>query len=337
MEDFYSMEDFYKVDKIDAHIHLNSAKTELFEIALENKFKLIAIKTDVPFFPSLSKQQEFIDLAYRQYKEGVYFLTTFSLENWGSENWLGQTLENLKVDFANGALGVKVWKNIGMSLKNSDNQFIMIDDDHFNPVVKYIIQQNKVILGHLGEPKNCWLPLQNMTVKNDQEYFKEHPEFHMYLHPEYPSYDAQIEARDNLLQKNPKLQFIGAHLGSLEWSIDELSKHLENYPNMAVDVADRICHFQYQSKRNRDLVRDFFIKYQDRIIYATDFIVDSSIDTNVKDIWKQTWINDWKYFATNEFMTDEKVDGIFQGLQLPKKVINKLYFNNAIKWYKIEI
>jgi hypothetical protein len=336
MNDFYSMDDFYLIDKIDAHIHLNSERTELFELAKENKFKFITIKTDVPFFPSLAKQQEFIDLAHKQYNEGINFLTTFSLQSWGSKNWADQTIEKLKVDFDNGALGVKVWKNIGMTFRNTENQFVMIDDLHFDPVVNYIIQQNKVILGHLGEPKNCWLPLESMTVKNDKEYFKEHPEFHMFLHTEYPSYNAQIVARDNLLMRHPTLQFIGAHLGSLEWSIDELAKRLEKFPNMAVDMADRICHLQYQSKNNREMVRDFLIKYQNRVIYATDFIVESSMDANVKDIWKQTWINDWKYFVTNESMTDKKVNGEFFGLHLPKEVIKKIYFYNAIKWFNIK-
>lgn len=336
MNDFYSMNDFYLIDKIDAHVHLNSEKTELLELAKENMFKLIAIKTDVPFFPSLEKQQKFIDLSCKQYNEGINFLTTFSLQSWNSKNWADQTIEKLRIDFNNGALGVKIWKNIGMTFRNIENQFVMIDDLHFGPVINYIIQQNKVILGHLGEPKNCWLPLESMTVKNDKEYFKDHPEFHMFLHPEYPSYDDQIRARDNLLKMHPKLKFIGAHLGSLEWSIDELAKRFEQFPNFAVDMADRICHLQYQSKKDWETVRNFIIKYQDRFLYATDFIVESSVDTNIRNAWQQTWINDWKYFTTHERMTAKNVEGEFHGLHLPKKVIENIYYNNAIKLFNIK-
>ena len=86
-----------------------------------------------------------------------------------------------------------------------------------------------------------------MTVKNDREYFEGHPEYHMYLHPEYPSYEQQIAARDNMLAKHPGLRFDGAHLASLEWSLDEVAKRLDKFPNMVVDMAERISHIQYQA------------------------------------------------------------------------------------------
>lgn len=101
-----------------------------------------------------------------------------------------------------------------------------------------------------------------MTVKSDSAYFANHPHYHMYLHPEYPSYEDQINARDHMLEKHPELTFIGCHLGSLEWNIDELAKRLDKFPNMAVDMAERICHLEYQSAKDLKKVRDFCIKYQ---------------------------------------------------------------------------
>ena len=92
----------------------------------------------------------------------------------------------------------------------------------------------------------------------------------MYRHPEFPSYEDQIVARDRMLEKHADLQFVGAHLGSLEWSVDELAKRLDRFPNMAVDMAARIPHLQVQSVKNWQKVHDFMIKYQDRLIYATD-------------------------------------------------------------------
>ena len=157
-----------------------------------------------------------------------------------------------------------------MTYKDSAGQFIMIDNPKFDPVIQFIINQDKTIMAHLGEPKNCWLPLDQMTVNNDRNYFKNHPEYHMYLHPEYPTYDDQINARDRFVEKHPDMRFVGAHLGSLEWDVDELAKRLDKFPNMAVDMAARIPHLQHQTKLNREKVREFLIRYQDRIIYATD-------------------------------------------------------------------
>src|SRR3954466_3630812 len=136
-----------------------------------------------------------------------------------------------------------------------------------------------------------------MTVNNDRSYFKEHPQYHMFLHPEYPSYEEVIAARDHLLEKNPKLRFVGAHLGSLEWDLDELAKRLDKFPNMAVDMAARIPHIQYLTQKDREKVRSFFDKYQDRIIYATDS--DLEPDSNPEEKKKSlhdVWIANWKFF-----------------------------------------
>ena len=154
----------------------------------------------------------------------------------------------------------------------------MIDDPKFDPVIQFIINQDKTVMAHIGEPKNCWLPLDQMTVNNDRKYFKNHPEYHMYLHPEYPSYDDRINARDSFVEKHPDMRFVGAHFGSLEWDVDEFAKRLDRFPNMAVDMAAHIPHIQLQTKLNGEKVREFLIRYQDRIIYATDSGISQDSD-----------------------------------------------------------
>jgi len=102
---------------------------------------------------------------------------------------------------------------------------------------------------------------------------------------------------------------------------------------MVVDLAERICHLQYQSKLDRQKVRDFLIKYQDRIIYGTDLEIVKEDDPNQYIEAIQTkWLSDWKYFASEEEMEVEEVDGAFNGLSLPKEVIDKIYFHNAKNW-----
>jgi hypothetical protein len=333
---YYSMDDFTSVRKFDTHNHLNSKNTALTELAKEDNFCLLGINVDVPDYSSLQVQFETASFLRQKFPDRVNFLTAFTLAGWDSANWASKTIEKLSSDFTHGAIGVKVWKNIGMTYKDSEGHFIMIDNPKFDPVIDFIIQQDKTVVGHLGEPKNCWLPIEKMTVNNDKEYFKNHPEYHMFLHPEYPSYEDQINARDRFLERHPKLRFVGAHMGSLEWSVDELAKRLDKFPNMAVDMAERICHLQYQSKINRKKVRDFMIRYQDRILYATDFEINDSTDVvKMKKEWHNTWLDDWKYFVTDDKMTVSHVDGEIEGLKLPKEVIDKLYFQNAMRWFKI--
>lgn len=334
--DYYSMEDFSSVKKIDTHVHLNGESPALAELAKEDNFRVITVNVDVPR-ETLDNQKKFALHQISQFPDQVDFLTAFTLVDWDSANWSKQIIEQLASDFAEGALGIKLWKNIGMVYKDSANQFIMVDNPAFDPIIAYVIQQDKTVFAHIGEPKNCWLPLDQMTVNNDREYFKNHPEYHMFLHPENPSYEDIINARDRFVEKHPDMRFVGAHLGSLEWDVDELAKRLDRFPNMAVDVAARIPHLQYQSKSNREKVRSFLIKYQDRIIYATDGgISTSSIPENAKRDMHETWMEDWKYFVTDETMTVDEVDDEFQGLKLPREVVDKLYRNNAVKWFKMK-
>ncbi|HTE29905.1 MAG TPA: amidohydrolase family protein [Chryseolinea sp.] len=332
---YYSNEDFPSVKKVDTHVHLNSSNPAIGELAHADNFRLLTVNVDA-HGTSLPDQKKYALEQMKQFPGRIDFLTAFSLQDWGKEKWKTETLDYLKKSFDEGALGIKIWKNIGMVYKDSLGRFIMVDDPAFDPIIAYVIQQDKTVLGHLGEPKNCWLPLEKMTVNNDRHYFKEHPEYHMFLHPDYPSYEDQINARDKFLEKHPDLRFVGAHLGSLEWDVDELAKRLDKFPNMAADMAARIPHLQYQSRLNREKIRNFIIKYADRLIYATDSGIDVNDDPEqAKKSLHETWLADWKYFATDDAMTVSAVEGEFTGLKLPKDVINKIYHDNAVTWFRM--
>lgn len=325
-KDLYS-----EIDKIDAHVHIRTENPAIMEYALEQGFRFLTINTS-------SSSQEFIDDQMRaalavdsRYPEDLAYITTFSMENFEDPFWADKVISRLEKDFALGANGVKVWKDIGMTFRDSLGNFIFIDDPMFDPILDFIASRGKTMIGHIGEPKNCWLPIDSMTVNNDIAYFKEHPQYHMYLHPEYPSYERLVESRDNVLAKHPDLKFVGAHLGSLEWDVDELAKRLDLYPNFAVDVAARICHLQIQE---HEKVRDFIIKYQDRLLYATDIIVsaDSDIEETIKELGDE-WESDWIYFSSNVEMNSPKVNGSFKGLDLEEDVLRKIYQTNALDWY----
>lgn len=335
--DYYMVDDYYKVKKIDTHMHLNAEHLALAVQAQEDNFKLLTVNVDVPDYPSLEDQERYALHQIKHFPDQINFLTAFTLINWDSAGWADHTIEKLQQSFDKGALGIKLWKNIGMVYKDTAGRFIMIDNPKFDPVIKYLIKKNKTVMAHLGEPKNCWLPLDQMTVNNDRNYFTENPEYHMYLHPEYPSYEDQINARDRFVERHPDMRFVGAHLGSLEWDVDELAKRLDRFPNMAVDMAARIPHLQHQTRINREKVRNFFIKYQDRIIYASDSgIMPDADPQQEKKALHDVWYNDWKYFVTEENLTSPHVNGEFNGLQLSRNVVDKIYRTNAEKWFSIK-
>ena len=256
------------------------------------------------------------------------------MENWGHADWQKTTLATIEQGFARGAVAVKVWKEIGMVVKDPDGRYVMIDDARFDPIFDYIQSRNKTLVGHLAEPRNCWLPLESMTVDSDGEYYKEHPQYHGFLHPEVPGYWEQIKARDHVLEKHPHLRFVGCHLGSLEYDVDELAKRLDKYPNFAVDMAARIVHFQVQEQGK---VRRFIIKYQDRLLYGTDNEINADKSDPAARIryLDAVYRNDYRYFGTGQELEVPEIKPHFKvrGLALPPAVLKKIYYENAVKWY----
>ena len=334
--DYYTSADFEKVSKIDAHVHYNSTDTRYLEYAGSLNFRLISINVSVSV--PIDEQFEIACILKQRLPDNFDFFSTFSVDSFGKAGFAESTIDHIEKCMKSGALGIKIWKNIGMVLKDSKGHFVMIDDPAFNPVFNYLMEKNIPVLGHLGEPRNCWLPLDKMTLGNDFRYYTINPQYHMYLHPESPSYEWHIKARDNLLRQNPDLNFTGAHLASLEWNVDELAKRFDSFPNLNADMADRIGHLQYQSMRDRERVRNFLIRYQDRIMYATDKFFKSD-DTNYSEITsklRETWIADWVYLATDSSIIVNDLDKKeVKGLKLPKEVIDKIYCKNAERIYKI--
>ena len=330
----YSMDDYYNVVKIDVHAHVSKEDPFFIEHAKSEKFRLLSINVDAG--SSIYEQQEVILKHLNSYPDDLAWATTFKVDNWNDDDWAEQTIAYLKKSFDNGAVAVKVWKNVGMELKDKDGNFVTIDNPRFDPVINFINENNKTLIGHIGEPLNCWLPIEEMTVSGDREYFSNHPEYHMYLHPEYLSHEELMETRDNMLRKHPDLKFVGAHLASLEWSVDELAKRLDEFPNMAVDMAERVSHFQHQAVTDWQKVHDFFIKYQDQLVYGTD--LGDYMDKEPEELKKhahEVRLRHWKFFTSGEEMEVPKVTGKFKGLNLPATVVDKIYRKNAEKWFPV--
>lgn len=336
-EQYYSLEDFAKVGKIDVHTHVMTDRNSFVDQARKDNFRMLNIVVD------LSQGEEFIKKQYdyciaqkKKNPEEFEIATSFSIEDWDNPNFTKNTIAWLDKCFAEGAIAVKVWKNIGMVFRDKDNQLVMVDNPKLDTIFDYLANKKIPLVGHLGEPKNCWLPIDEMTTNNDRRYFTEHPQYHMYKHPELPSYEEQIAARDRMLEKHPDLVFIGAHMGSLEWSVDELAKRLDKFPNMSVDLAARMGQVFYQTIENREKVREFFIKYQDRILYATDLGDEGEEDADdLQQVIHKRWLLDWQFFVTDDILASDLVNGKFNGLKLPKEVVDKIFSQNAKKWIKM--
>ena len=330
----FTVADFAALDKVDVHVHINSPDSALIDQAAADHFRLLTINVDYPDFPPLTDQSRIAQALVASHPGTLAYAASFSMRGWDDPNWPQQAIAQLDAAFAAGAVAVKVWKNIGMEFRDSRGRLVMIDDPKFDPVFEFIRERQRVLIGHQGEPHNCWLPIAQMTVNNDKEYFREHPQYHMFLHPELPSYEDQMAARDRMLAKNPQLKFMGAHLASLEWSVDRLAAFLDRYPNTVVDLAARMGQVQYQSNLDLGKVRRFFIRYQTRLLYGTDLSQDPGADPQeVRHEAHATWLRDWRYLATDDAFRVPELDAPVHGLSLPKSVLRKIYSGNAERWF----
>lgn len=322
---------------IDAHVHLNTTSVEKMEMALKHNASFLSINTNIPFFESIEKQEEVILQLQEKYPGRLQYITSFDFRDWGSENFAQSAIAQLQRGLENGAVGVKIWKDVGFDLHDEQGAFVMIDHPVFDPIFRYLEENDILLIGHQGEPRNCWLPLEEMTVDSDRNYFREHPEYHMFLQKEYPSYEAQMQARDNMLKKFPKLRYVGLHLFSMEWNIEEVAERLDQFPNTQTDLAERICHLQLQAKENWQAVRDFCIRYQDRIIYGTDVIDDGNSPADeIASRFEHLWDFHYKFFATDERLEAPEFKGAFRGLDLPEEVVEKIFYSNAKRTYQFK-
>src|SRR3954452_54506 len=112
--EYYTIDDFNSVEKYDAHMHLNTYDESFVKQSHEDNFKLITINVDVASdFATIYEQQEFAVQHSKKFKGVVNFASTFSVNNFSDDKWLEETVDRLNGSF------VKVWKNIGMELKDS--------------------------------------------------------------------------------------------------------------------------------------------------------------------------------------------------------------------------
>ena len=164
-ENRFTAEDFTKVEKIDIHFHLHSDDTKFIQLAKRDRFSILNIATHSAPADVMREKHRTIFLQYEAHPDRVAPVSSFSMEGWDESDWQRKTIRFLDETFAKGARGVKVWKNIGMVFRDKRGELVMIDDPQLDPIFDHLEKRGIVLMGHLGEPKNCWFPLEKITVE----------------------------------------------------------------------------------------------------------------------------------------------------------------------------
>lgn len=319
---------FAALGAIDTHTHVYRSTPKFYAMLKKLNLHILDMTLKggtLPQFTDLPKEKAEAWQVVHGSDGYVAFCSTFDPYRFSQPDFAPTAIRNINQDFKKGAVAVKIWKNVGMEIKDAKGKYIMPDNPVFEPIFKDIESHHKTLIAHLADPNSVWQAPN--PAAPDYEYLKQHPELVMYGKPGAPTKAEILLARDHILDRNPNLRVVGAHLGSMEGDFNQLGRHLDKYPNFAVDLAARFPYFELQP---RDKMIAFITKYQDRLIYGTDNEFDSSSPDTLSD-WQDTYADNWRYLATNDTILyrDKKV----QGLALPPSILRKIYHDNAVKWF----
>ena len=219
-----------------------------------------------------------------------------------------------------GVCGLKLWKNLGCTFKDSSGKYILPDDDRLRPIWEAAAKYKLAVLYHIADPKSFFTPVDEknesyLTLVNN-------PSWIFYGEGRY-SFEELMESQDRLLGKNPDTTFVIPHVGSYGENLGWVGAQLDAHPNMYIDTAARINHLGRQPYT----AREFFIKYADRILFGTDISFD--IKSPV-DFYKRHW----RFFETYDEYINIGGRWHIYGLGLPDDVLKKFYFENAQKLFK---
>lgn len=233
----------------------------------------------------------------------------------GNSNWGEQAAAQLELDVKSGAKGLKVYKSLGLRNKDTNGNRIAIDDPRLDPVWEKCGELGIPVLIHAADPKSFWDPMD----KGNERWLelKTRPRRKRSATNPAP-WQQIIDEQHRMFKKHPKTKFINAHMGWYANNLDRLGELMDEMPNMSVGIGAIIAELGRQPRR----AKQFFIKYQDRILFG-------------KDSWKP---NEFPmYFrvleTADEYFPYYKKYHAFwamYGLDLPDEVLEKVYYKNAV-------
>jgi len=231
-----------------------------------------------------------------------------------------RTAEQLATAVNRGVAGLKVFKQLGLGYRDADGKLLAIDDPRWDPIWAACGKLGIPVLVHSGDPVAFFEPVDRFNERWEE--LSRNPSWGFHG-PQFPSLDDLMQARNRVIARHPKTQFIGAHLASSEHDLEVAGKWLDAFPNLSLDIASRISELGRQPYTSRE----FLIRYADRILFGTD------------GPWPETRLHAyWRFLETKDqaFDYSEKTpppQGLWQihGVGLPDEVLEKIYYQNAAR------
>jgi predicted TIM-barrel fold metal-dependent hydrolase len=242
--------------------------------------------------------------------------TNIDFNNFGEEGWTDRTLKELEDDVKTGANGLKIYKNLGLTLKDSNGNRVLADDERLDPIWQKCGELGIPVLIHTGEPFQFWQP----QDKNNERWLELKQKPNRYRDPKiYPPWEQVMEEQHNVFREHSNTIFINAHLGWLGNNLAKLGELMDEIPNMYTEIGAVLAELGRQPR----FAREWFIKYQDRIMFGKD-----SWNPEEYYVYFRVLETEDEYF---DYYRKRHAFWKMYGLGLPEEVLKKLYYKNALK------
>jgi len=306
-----------KFPVVDVHTHGTSNYATSAERIVEMDALNLRVLVDLSGGTDPARIKEKVDtIKAGPYKDRFRVFANVNWEGAGGPGWEQKALADLRAAVQNGAIGLKVFKELGLRNKKADGTRLAVDDPALDPVWALAGELNIPVIIHTAEPQEFFSP-----IDNHNERWLELNLFPSRQSPPsiYPTFEQLMTERDHMFSKHPKTRFIGAHFNWYGNDLARAARQLETQKNVYLEVAAVL----YEFGRQPYAAAQFFTKYQDRVMFGKD-----TYETSEYPYY-------WRVFETHDEYFDyyRPYHAFWKlyGMGLPDAVLKKLYYKNALK------
>jgi uncharacterized protein len=249
-------------------------------------------------------------------KDRVRMLAGVDFRNVGP-GWAEKAVAQLEADVKAGAVGIgEIGKGLGLSTKKADGARLKIDDPELDPIWAAAARLKLPVFIHTADPQEFF-----ETIDYTNERWLELSLFPERRYPsdKFPSFNELMTERNNLFRRNPKTTFVAAHMGWHANDLERLGRLMTEMPNVYTEVGAVL----YDIGRQPRAAHDFFIKFQDRILFGKD------------SFQPEEYPYYWRVFETRDdyfdYYRNYHAFWKLYGIDLPDAVLKKVYYQNALR------
>lgn len=220
-----------------------------------------------------------------------------------------------------GAGGLKIFKSLGLTIRDKGGAIVPVDDPRLDPVWQRCGELGLPVLIHSADPFAFFQPVDEHNERWMQ--LKRHPDW-SFFGPQFPKWQDVIAQRNRMIAKHPQTQFIVAHMAEAANDYAQLGQWLDAMPNMVIDLSGR----ENEIGRQPHASRGFFAKYADRICFGTDRYPGRLDQPRYRVLFRMLETDD-EAFDYHEHPFPPGGEWKIYGLGLPDDVLQKVYGGNA--------